>query len=169
MAAWSGPITLYYGEEIGAEVAGFSTKITANCAASGQCDDHIARNMVALPGLNTRTDGVSPQARMLKNYIMSLMRLRASTPVLSSGARQHIYSDADIYIDLKSNGTDRYALVMNTSAAPRALKLTATAFGMSELRSGVVAIGQTEVTIAANVLSLTVPALGAAIIMLEGQ
>jgi cyclomaltodextrinase / maltogenic alpha-amylase / neopullulanase len=169
MAAWSGPITLYYGEEVGAEVAGFAAKVPGNCAATNQCDDHVGRNMVSLPGVNARSDAVSPQARLLKNYLTALMNVRASAPALSSGSRRHIFSDAELYIDLKSDGTDRYLLVMNVGAVPRAMTITPAALGMSSLRAGVVAVGQTEVQAVEGGLSLNVPALGAAIIKVEGQ
>jgi cyclomaltodextrinase / maltogenic alpha-amylase / neopullulanase len=169
MAAWSGPITLYYGEEVGAEVTGFAAKVTTNCSAINQCDDHVGRNMVSLPGVNARSDAVSPQGRLLKNYLTALMNVRASTPALSSGSRQHIFSDAEIYIDLKSAGSERYLLVMNVGAAPRSMTITPAALGMSAVRAGTVTVGQAEVQGAARGLSVTIPALGAAIIKVEGQ
>jgi cyclomaltodextrinase / maltogenic alpha-amylase / neopullulanase len=169
MAAWSGPITLYYGEEVGAEVAGFAAKVRGNCAAVNQCDDHIGRNMVPLPGVNARSDAVSPQARLLKNYLTALMSTRASAPALSSGSRRHIFSDAELYIDLKSDGTDRYLLVMNVSTAPRTATIMPSALGMTTLSAGSVAVGQTQVQAANRGLVLTIPALGAAIIKVEGQ
>ncbi len=45
MTAYTGPITLYYGDEIGDEVAHFSDKVPNDiCAAQGWCDDHVARS-----------------------------------------------------------------------------------------------------------------------------
>ena len=169
MAAWSGPITLYYGEEVGAEVAGFVAKVPGNCASINRCDDHVARNMVALPGVNARSDALAPQARLLKNYVTALMSLRSASPALSAGSRRHIFSDAEIYVDLKSDGTDRYAVVMNIGTTSRQVMFTPAAFGMSELRAGVVAIGQAEVLFTPTGLSMTIPSLGAAIIKLEGR
>jgi hypothetical protein len=169
MAAWSGPITLYYGEEVGAEVEGFAAKVAGNCAIVNQCDDHVGRNMVSLPGVNVRTDAVSAQARLLKNYLTALMNVRASAPALSSGARRHVFSDTEVYVDLKSNDTERYLLVMNVGAAPRALTITPAGLGMTTVRGGVVAVGQAEVQSVAGGLALSIPALGAAIIKVEGQ
>ena len=168
MAAWSGPITLYYGEEVGAQVPGFAAKVTENCAALNQCDDHVARNIVSLPGVNAAIESLTPQARMLKDYVTALMSLRATTPALSSGARMHVYSDAVSYIDLKSDGTDHYLLVMNIGKAPRTLTVTAAALGMRELNSANVSVGQTEISNNANGLKITTPALGAAIIQVDG-
>jgi cyclomaltodextrinase / maltogenic alpha-amylase / neopullulanase len=168
MAAWSGPITLYYGEEIGAEVAGFSAKVPGDCASLNQCDDHVARNMVAIPGVNTPVSAGATQSRDLKVYLSALMGIRAANPALSSGARTHVYSDTELYIDLKSSGTDRYILVMNTGASSRQMTLRPTALGLTSLRNGRVIAGQTLIETTNQGLVLTVPALGATIIKLEG-
>jgi cyclomaltodextrinase / maltogenic alpha-amylase / neopullulanase len=169
MAAWSGPITLYYGEEIGAEVAGFVAKVPGNCAAVNQCDDHVGRNMIAIPGVNAPVSASSAAARNLKIYLTSLMSLRAANPALSAGSRTHIFSDNDIYIDLKSDGTNRHLLVMNVSAAPRQIILKASGVGMAELTAATVGAGEINSIVSAAGLTLTVPALGAAILKLEGR
>ena len=41
--AYTGPITRYYGEEIGDEVPNYADQVTNNCANLGLCDDHVAR------------------------------------------------------------------------------------------------------------------------------
>jgi cyclomaltodextrinase / maltogenic alpha-amylase / neopullulanase len=169
MAAWSGPITLYYGEEIGAEVAGFSAKVPGDCAALGQCDDHVARTMVTIAGVNGPVSASTARSRDLKLYLTSLMALRTNAPALSSGSRTHIFSDKDLYVDLKASGSERYALVMNISDTPRQIELKASAFGMTRLVSGRVAAGQLRVDSTIAGLALTIPALGAAIIKLEGS
>jgi cyclomaltodextrinase / maltogenic alpha-amylase / neopullulanase len=169
MAAWSGPITLYYGEEIGAEVGGFAAKVTTNCAASNQCDDHVGRNMVSIPGVNTRASTITPQARALKDYLTALMTLRSATPALSSGSRTHVYSDADVYIDLKSDGADRYLLVMNIGMIERQTTLTPRALAMTAIEGGTSLAGQIKVGTTAAGLALTLPALSAAIIKVEGS
>ncbi|NJR20384.1 MAG: hypothetical protein HC777_02185 [Hyphomonadaceae bacterium] len=75
MAAYSGPITLYYGEELGGEVDGFAAKVTQNCAAIDQCDDHIGRNMLSIPGVNARARSATPQQAALSTYLRDLMAL----------------------------------------------------------------------------------------------
>lgn len=169
MTAWSGPITLYYGEEIGAEVGGFATKVSANCAAINQCDDHVGRNMVSIPGVNMRASAATPQARELKEYLTSLMTLRAATPALASGSRTHIYSDKDLYVDLKSDGTDHYLLVMNISNDPRQAKVSSRALSLGSIAGGRVVAGATAVTLSLDGLVLEIPALGAAIIKVGGS
>lgn len=44
MAASTGPLTFFYGEEIGDEVPNFAAKVTSNCAIQGLCDDHVSRS-----------------------------------------------------------------------------------------------------------------------------
>jgi cyclomaltodextrinase / maltogenic alpha-amylase / neopullulanase len=168
MAAWSGPITLYYGEEIGAEVGGFAAKVPGDCAALGQCDDHVGRNMVSIPGVNARAGAGSAQGKALKDYLTALMTLRAATPALSSGARTHIYSDSDLYVDLKSDGTDHYVLVMNIATSPRQAILTSAALGLSSLAGSALVAGDVGLSQTSAGMVMEVPALGAAIIKVAG-
>jgi cyclomaltodextrinase / maltogenic alpha-amylase / neopullulanase len=168
MAAWSGPITYYYGEEFGAEVAGFSAKVAGACADINRCDDHVARNMVSIPGVNVRSGAVTQGGRDLEDFLVSLMTLRAATPALSSGARTHIYSDKDLYIDLKSSGDARYVLVMNIGTSPRQATLLPSALGVSSVARSSVVAGQIVVTEADGGLALALPALSAAIIKVGG-
>ena len=169
MAAWSGPITLYYGEEIGAEVPGFAAKVVTDCARLNRCDDHVARSMVSIAGVNAPATQATPRARALKDYLARLMTLRSATPALSSGARTHIFSDNDLYVDLKSDGTHRYLLVMNIGNSARAVTLRPSALAMTTLQSGQVVAGQLSAVTTSNALRLMVPALGSAILKLEGR
>jgi cyclomaltodextrinase / maltogenic alpha-amylase / neopullulanase len=168
MAAWSGPITLYYGEEIGAEVGGFAAKVPGDCAALGQCDDHVGRNMVSIPGVNARAGAGSAQGKALKDYLTALMNLRAATPALSSGSRTHIYSDKDLYVDLKSDGTNQYVLVMNIATSPRQATLTPAALGLSSLAGNALVAGEVGLSQTSAGIVMEVPALGAAIIKVAG-
>ena len=54
LAAYSGPITLYYGDEIGQELPGFSSKVSnTTCALAGHCDDHVSRTSARIAGVAT--------------------------------------------------------------------------------------------------------------------
>ncbi|MGL4717087.1 MAG: alpha-amylase family glycosyl hydrolase, partial [Aeromonas sp.] len=63
MAARSGPITLYYGEEFGDEVPGFAAKVSGDCATQGLCDDHVARSDGKVPAVTGFVPG-SEQAEL---------------------------------------------------------------------------------------------------------
>ncbi len=169
MAAWSGPITIYYGEEVGADVAEFAAKVSGDCARINRCDDHVARNMVAIGGVNARAGASSPQSRALTAYLTSLMTLRAATPALSSGARTHVYSDTDLYVDLKTSGTDKYLLVMNIGSHQRVARLLPPAMGLTQFHSAQVLAGDVVTQNESNALRLTLAPLSASIIRLEGR
>ncbi len=56
-AAYTGPITLYYGDEIGDQVDGFDAKEDNNtCAVRGVCDDHVARSSAKIEGVTATLD-----------------------------------------------------------------------------------------------------------------
>jgi cyclomaltodextrinase / maltogenic alpha-amylase / neopullulanase len=169
MAAYSGPITLYYGEELGAEVGGFAQKVTGACAGANQCDDHVGRNMVAIPGVNAPASTATPQQSALKSYLVDLMALRAQSPALSSGSRTHIYSDASLYIDLKSHGGENYLLVMNAGPTPRTMTINAPALGKTALESALVAAGRANAVVSDGQLSLSLQGLEAVLIKVTGS
>lgn len=121
MAAYSGPITLYYGEEIGQEVPNYAAKVTFNCADAGLCEDHVSRDSGVVDGV--AGPALSTKARDLKNYVASLMRVRAANPALAGGARTHVYADANVYVDRKDSGANRVLLVMNVKTKPATITL----------------------------------------------
>ncbi|NAX44728.1 MULTISPECIES: pullulanase-type alpha-1,6-glucosidase [unclassified Vibrio] len=118
LAAYSGPITLYYGEEIGDEVENFAAQVTQNCAAVGLCDDHVARSSGKVDG-----SSLSPQQQALKNSVSQLMLLRSQYPSLAKGERRNVWIDESLYADLKVYGDEQILYVLNTSTAERRLSL----------------------------------------------
>lgn len=122
IAAHSGPVTLYYGDETGQEVANFAGQVTSNCAVQGLCDDHVSRTTGKVANLSAReTD--------LKTHVATLMGLRDTNPALAAGSRTHVYSDANVYIDRKDAGSNRVLFVMNTSTREATVTLKASAIG----------------------------------------
>ncbi|NCO46896.1 MAG: DUF3372 domain-containing protein, partial [Vibrio sp.] len=117
-AAYSGPITLYYGEEIGDEVENFAAQVTQNCAAVGLCDDHVARSSGKVDG-----SSLSPQQQALKNSVSQLMLLRSQYPSLAKGERRNVWIDESLYADLKVYGDEQILYVLNTSTVERRLSL----------------------------------------------
>lgn len=113
-AAYSGPITRYYGEEIGDEVPGFSARVEIQCADRGLCDDHVARSSGRVPGVTIDENDLEPEAAALRNFHRHLMAARARLPALSHGRRQHLFSDARLYVDLKTYAEQKVVFLMNT-------------------------------------------------------
>ncbi|WP_354622725.1 alpha-amylase family protein [Psychromonas sp. MME2] len=133
MAAYSGPITLYYGEEIGDQVPDFEA-MYSNCdGSSGLCDDHVARSSATIEGLATTVGGeiavLNEQQSDLKNYVSSLMAMRAANPALYNGSRTHIYSDNNVYVDRKDAGNNHVLYLVNTKDKEAIITLKGDALG----------------------------------------
>jgi glycosidase len=123
MAAYSGPVTIYYGDEIGQQVAGFAARVELDCAARGLCDDHVSRDGGVVDGV--QGPSLSTQARDLKNHVALLMKVRAANPALYNGARTHVFSDTNLYIDRKDNGGNRVLFVLNVKQQAASVTLDA--------------------------------------------
>lgn len=118
----SGPIGIYYGDEVGSEVPNFVDQ-PQNCADEGKCDDHVARTEAQIKNL-------TPEQIDLKNYFKGLMDLRKKHSSLVRGTRTFIYGDDTLYIDLKENKSDgdRILYILNTSTKNREVQFTRSAF-----------------------------------------
>jgi len=125
-AAYSGSMTRYYGEELGDEVTGFAQAVGGDCAAVGLCDDHVARSSARVPGVTVETNELTPDERALLAFHRELMALRDAYPALSRGARQHLYSDTSLYVDLKTHGSQQILFAMNSGDQPRSLRVATT-------------------------------------------
>lgn len=153
LAAHSGPITLYYGDEIGQEVPNYAARLPSNsCAAQGLCDDHVSRT-------NGKTTGLSAREQDLKDHVAVLMNLRDANPALAVGSRTHVYSDQTLYIDRKDAGANRVLFLLNTGTSEATVTLKAAAIGspaeLADLVAGDV------VTEGADGFVIVLPALSA--------
>lgn len=133
MTAFSGPITIYYGDEVGQELNGFAAKVDPCNAMIGNCDDHVARTSAIIDGIPTRVGATATQLNTeqadLKNYVSQLMELRKANPALSKGQRTHIFSNANVYLDRKEHADGSMLYVANMKAAPAIITLAANAIG----------------------------------------
>jgi glycosidase len=128
MAAYTGPITLYYGDEIGDELPGYvSNQDTVN----GEViyDDHSSRTSAKIAGVTGHV--LTAEQQDLKAYVAELMALRDLHPALSTGSRRHITSDSTTYVDLKTAGDERILYVLNTATTGKTLQLTSGEVGVS--------------------------------------
>ncbi len=117
MAANSGPITLYYGDEIGDEVPGFAAmerKLSDGSCLLPACrdDDNIARSDAKIAGLN----GFVPSTAQadLKAYVAKLLEVRAANPALFGGKRINLAKSATLYVDLKQTVNEQVVYLLNT-------------------------------------------------------
>ena len=132
-AEYSGPITRYYGEEIGDEVPNYSDQVTNNCANLGLCDDHVARTSAKILGVTVDEQDLSTDALELMQFHQQLMAARSEFPALSHGSRQHLYSDDDLYVDLKTYEGQQIVFAMNVSDQALAVHLNNSLFSSSPL------------------------------------
>ena len=166
MAAYSGPITLYYGDEIGQELPNYAAKVTTNCGEEGLCDDHVSRTAAYVDGLATDQSGdlfvMNATQSDLRSYVKQLFDLRDTHPALGNGARTHIFSDSNVYLDRKDAGTDHVLFVLNTKNIPAEITLSAAALGSAETATLTDLQDSSSVlTSAGGNYTITVPALTA--------
>ena len=129
-AAYTGPITLYYGDEIGDQVDGFAAKEDNNtCAVRGVCDDHVARSSAKIEGVTATLDANQVD---LKNYVKSLMTMRAEHPALYQGIRNNLVASNGSYVDLKVSGDDQVLFALNTFESARNIVLTEAQTGSNQ-------------------------------------
>ncbi|EHW0640209.1 glycosidase [Vibrio parahaemolyticus] len=130
-AAYTGPITLYYGDEIGDQVDGFAAKEDNNtCAIQGLCDDHVARSSAKIEGVTATLDANQAD---LKAYVTSLMTMRDTHPALYQGSRTNLVASNGSYVDLKQSGSDKVLFALNTLESARTVVLAQESVGAGEL------------------------------------
>jgi hypothetical protein len=127
-AAYTGPITRYYGEEIGDELPNYADRVTTNCANLGLCDDHVARTSAKILGVTVTGGQLSTNQHNLLDFHQNLMAIREDYPALSHGARQHLYSDDELYVDLKTFGEQQIVFAMNAGDQSQQVRLNQSLF-----------------------------------------
>ncbi len=131
MAAYTGPITLYYGDEIGEELEGFVEKIAdpeEKCWERGICDDHVSRTSGRIANFNQRE-------QELKNFVAGLMNFRAKHPALYNGQTMNLIAENNLYSDLKILGDERIMFVMNIGEQTETLWISDKALDCQVLES----------------------------------
>ena len=108
----SGPITNYYGEEIGQEVPNYANRVET----MGYRDDHVARD-------NGKIKDFTPQEEYFKKLFTFLMNLRANHGSLSNGRMDLLKVNRELFSICKSfKGDDDFFYFMNLSK--NTLKIT---------------------------------------------
>lgn len=140
MTAYSGPITLYYGDEIGDEVADYFDQVDCandggQGATAGYCDDHVARSPAKIEGLPTVLGDApfaanEPQAA-LRDFVAQAFSLREQQPALARGSRTHIFSNDYLYIDRKDTDSNHVLFVLNAKPNPLSFSIEGEAIGSS--------------------------------------
>lgn len=131
LASYTGPITLYYGEEIGMECDGYVDRedtIEGHVVA----DDNISRMPGRIPLDGTFTE----QEQDLHDYTQKLMKLRSENPALWNGNRTHLFSTMTKYADLKEHGNNKVIYLLNTGTSQESFQLQESQIGKVVLIDG---------------------------------
>lgn len=121
MAQFTGPITVYYNEEIGFEVEGY-----INNRDSGYYDDHAARSSGKISNLTTDEEG-------LKNYLKALLTLRNTYKSLQNGVRKNIIASDYIFADLKEYNNEKVLFILNSSTSVKTAEITSSSISGTKL------------------------------------
>ena len=124
LAAYTGPITLYYGDEYGAQVEGFTHE-----RDMGLYDDHASRDA-------GRIEGFDENEKALIEYTQTLLRIRGENPALYTGKREHLHSDDKIFADLKTHGDNRVVYILNADTKERKVEVEIDGVKAEELITG---------------------------------
>ena len=75
----------------------------------------MARTSAKILGVTVDDQDLTEEQHNLLQFHRDVMNLRRSHPALSHGERQHLYSDNDLYIDLKTFADQQLVFAMNVS------------------------------------------------------
>lgn len=140
VAAYSGPITVYYGDEYGMMTDGYYNGM------NGWYNDNIARDAGKISGFSSKEQD-------LHDYVAKLMQIRMENEVMWNGKSSTVTSSSDFYAGKKTlNGKTVYFAINNSSA----IKSFDISGSGKDLISGEVFSGR-----------VTVPALSARYILLD--
>lgn len=102
LAAYTGPITIYYGDEWGAFLD------PARIGKFPCAGDNSSRTA-------GKTDGFTDDERSVMEYTAALMKMRDGHPALSEGANETLREDDGIYIGRKTLGGETVVYLINCS------------------------------------------------------
>jgi cyclomaltodextrinase / maltogenic alpha-amylase / neopullulanase len=107
MAAYTGPVTIYYGDEIGEEVEGF-----INNKDMGYSDGDSSRTDGKISGFNSKEEN-------LINYVSDIMEMRKNHPALWNGKRKNLIANENIFADLKTEleSQEKIVYILNKSTS----------------------------------------------------
>ncbi|MGL4403939.1 MAG: alpha-amylase family glycosyl hydrolase [Fusobacteriaceae bacterium] len=101
LSVYTGPVTLYYGDEYGAKLSGYYKEKDL-----GYYDDHVSRD-------NGRIDGFNSEEKELIEFTKKLMRLRDENSSMYKGERKNILTTNKEYADLKIDGDNVILYAVN--------------------------------------------------------
>ncbi len=129
VAAYTGPITIYYGDEWGAYVEGYSGP-----GSLGAYNDNAARSTGKISGFSTNEQN-------LHDYAASLMEMRANHEALWNGTNTDINATGDCYVGKKVGGGETIIYAINNGSSSSSFSATGTDLITGETVSGTATVG----------------------------
>lgn len=112
MAAYTGPITIYYGDEWGAYVDGYTGP-----GALGAYNDNASRSTGKISGFNSNESD-------LLSYAKKLMAMRSEHEALWNGTSSDISTNGNLYVGKKVGGGETIIFAINNSSSSATFSAT---------------------------------------------
>ena len=138
VAAYSGPITIYYGDEYGMMTDGYTNGM------NGWYNDNIARDAGKISGFSTKEQD-------LHDYVATLMQVREENEIMWKGSSSTVTKQSDFYVGKKTLDGKTVNFAINNSSSSKTFSATGTDLVTGENVSG----------------SVTVPALSARFVLVK--
>lgn len=128
VAAYSGPITIYYGDEYGMMTDGYSGP-----GSLGYYNDHIARDAGKITGFSTSEQD-------LHDYVAKLMQIREENEIMWKGVSSTVTKQSDFYVGKKTLDGKTVNFAINNSNSSKTFSATGTDLVTGESVSGTVTV-----------------------------
>lgn len=128
VAAYSGPITIYYGDEYGMMTDGYY-----NGGDCGSYNDNIARDAGKISGFSTNEQD-------LHDYVAKLMQIREENEIMWKGVSSSVTKQSDFYVGKKTLDGKTVNFAINNSTSSKAFSASGTDLVTGETVSGTVTV-----------------------------
>lgn len=127
VAAYSGPITIYYGDEYGMMTDGYTKGM------NGWYNDNIARDAGKISGFSTSEQD-------LHDYVAKLMQIREENEIMWKGVSSTVTKQSDFYVGKKTLDGKTVNFAINNSGSSKTFSATGTDLVTGESVSGTVTV-----------------------------
>ncbi len=128
VAAYSGPITIYYGDEYGMMTDGYY-----NGGDCGSYNDNIARDAGKISGFSTNEQD-------LHDYVATLMHIREENEIMWKGSSSKVTASDDFYVGKKTLDGKTVNFAINNSTSAKSFSAIGTDLVTGESVSGTVTV-----------------------------
>ena len=117
LTAYTGPITIYYGDEYGAEYSGLENSVSDLDYEPYIAPDNVARD-------NGQIAGFTAEQLDLINYVSVLMQLREDYSCLWNGERINLLVTDTVYVDLKTDEYNQIVYALNIASEDTTIQIS---------------------------------------------